>query len=147
MMLTRWDPFLAEFNRLHEEMNQLFGNLNVPGPSWRGFAYTYPPVNVWEDSDNVYAEAELPGMERDQLEVYVTEGNQLAIQGERKPQAPQKGVWHRQERGFGKFSRVLTLPTTVAADKVEARFEHGVLHVTLPKSEAAKPRRITVKSE
>jgi len=86
-------------------------------------------------------------MKLDQLEIYVREGNQLSIQGERQPCAPEKGVWHRQERGFGKFNRAIELPVAVDADKVEARFEHGVLHVKLPKSESAKPRRILVKGE
>jgi HSP20 family protein len=107
-------------------------------------ASSYPPLNIWGDSDKVYAEAELPGMQLDHLEIYVTEENQLTIQGERRKLELDKGVWYGQERGFGQFSRTIRLPVKVDADKVEARFEHGVLFVTLPKSEAAKPRRISV---
>jgi len=132
---------------LHNEVNHLFERMNLDRLSWPGLAGTYPPVNVWEEGDNVYAEAELPGMQLEHLEVYVADGNQLTIQGERQPAPPEQGVWHRQERGFGKFSRVLTLPVAVDADKVEARFDQGVLRVTMPKSEAARPRRITVKAE
>jgi HSP20 family protein len=143
MLVTRWRPFgWNQLNQFQNEVNNLFERL-----SWPTLAQTYPPVNVWADDDHVYAEAELPGMQLDHLEVYVAEGNQLTIQGERQPVAPEKGVWHRQERGFGKFSRVLTLPVPVDADKVEARFDQGVLRVTMPKSEAARPRRITVKAE
>jgi HSP20 family protein len=83
-------------------------------------------------------------MQLDRLEIYVTEGNQLTIQGERRQRDLDKGLWYGQERGFGQFSRTVVLPVTVDADKVEAGFEHGVLLVTLPKSEAAKPRRISV---
>jgi HSP20 family protein len=127
-------------------MNQLFGRYGLDGNS-PALAYSYPPVNVSEDGNAVHVEAELPGMQLDNLEIYVSEGDQLTIQGERQPCQPEKGVWHRQERGFGRFSRSFTLPVAVDADKVEARFEQGVLHVTLPKSATAKPRRITVKSE
>ena len=82
-------------------------------------------------------------MQLDHLEIYVTEENQLIIQGERRKLELGKGVYE-QERGFGQFSRTIMLPVKVDANKVEARFEHGVLFVTLPKTEAAKPRRISV---
>src|SRR5207249_4196547 len=84
------------------------------------------------------------GMHLDHLEIYVTEGNKLTIQGERRQRELDKGVWYGRERGFGHFSRTIMLSVIVDADKVEARFKHGVLFVTLPKNEAAKPRRITV---
>jgi HSP20 family protein len=143
MLVSRWQPLswrpLREFQ---EEMNRVCGRFGVEnGPA---LADSYPPVNIWGDSDSVYAEAELPGMQLDHLEIYVTEGNQLTIQGERRQRELDKGVWYGQERGFGQFGRTIMLPVNVDADKVEARFEHGVLLVTLPKSEAAKPRRIRV---
>jgi HSP20 family protein len=150
MFMTRWEPHAnlwSEMDRFRNQMNELFGRYGTGAPSWPGLAYSYPPLNLWEDGDHVYVEAELPGMQLDGLEIYVSQGDQLTIQGERKPLEAEKGVWHRQERGFGKFSRVITLPVPVDADKVEARFENGVLLVTLPKSEMARPRRITVKAE
>jgi HSP20 family protein len=125
-------------------MNQLFGRLTDQF-DWRSLAASYPPLNVWEEKDNLIVEAELPGMQLDKLEIYVNEGNELTIKGERQPSAPEKGTWHRQERGFGHFSRTITLPSLVDADRVEARFEQGVLRITLPKSEAAKPKQIVVK--
>ena len=146
-MMPQWEPFLGTtLNRLRNEMDQLFGRFGAleGGP---GLAHAFPPVNVWEDGEKVYAEAELPGMKEDDLEIYVAEGNQLTIRGERKPFEGPKGTWHRQERGFGKFSRVITLPAAIDADKVEAQFEQGVLLLTLPKSEVARPRRISVKAE
>lgn len=142
MLATRLTPFLAnEWNRLQREMG---GLLRHP---WPALAQAFPLVNLWEDANNFYAEAELPGLAQDQVEIYVTEGNQLTLQGERKPAELPQGTWHRQERGFGKFSRVLTLPAPVDADKVEARLTNGVLFVTLPKSASARPRQITVKAE
>jgi HSP20 family protein len=123
------------FDRYGNGANRLFG---LGG---------YPAVNLWEDNDNVYLEAELPGVEFKDLEIYVSGGNELTLKGERKPAVPERGVWHRQERTFGAFSRSLTLPFPVDPDKVEARLENGVLFVKLAKHEAAKPRKIKVKAE
>ena len=86
-------------------------------------------------------------MTHEQLQVSVTNRNQLTLQGERLADETAKGRWHRRERGFGRFQRVLKLPTPVDADKIEATFENGVLHVVLPKAEEAKPRKIAVKAE
>ena len=80
------------------------------------------------------------------LDVFVTEGNQLTIQGERKAPELKGSAWVRQERPFGRFTRVIGLPSLVDADKVEATYESGVLRLTLPRSEAAKPRKIEVKA-
>lgn len=147
MLMTRWTPFLTpEFAQLRDQMDRLFNQLIGQRTTWPALAYSYPPVNVWEDENNVYAEAELPGMDLNSVEIYVTDGNQLTIRGQR-PTFEEKGIWHRQERGVGQFCRVLTLPVDVDPDHVDARLENGVLHLTLPKSETAKPRRITVKAE
>lgn len=143
MLVSRWQPVswspLREFQEEMMSVRERLAARNSPA-----LASSYPPVNIWGDNDKVYAEAELPGMQLDNLEIYVTEGNQLTIQGERRQRELDKGDWYGQERGFGPFSRTIVLPVTVDADKVEARFEHGVLLVTLPKSDAAKPRRISV---
>src|SRR5262245_23670743 len=92
-------------------------------------------------------EAELPGVELKDLEIHVTGGKELTLKGERRPVAPEGGVWHRQERAFGAFTRTLTLPFAVDPDKVEARLENGVLTIQLAKHESAKPRKIAVKAE
>jgi HSP20 family protein len=143
MQVSRWQPFswspLGEFQ---EEM--MLVRERIAAGNHLALASSYPPLNIWGDSDTVYAEAELPGMQLDHLEIYVTEENQLTIQGERRKLELDQGVWYGQERGFGQFSRTIMLPVKVDADKVEARFEHGVLFVTLPRSEAGKPRRISV---
>lgn len=131
-----------EMGRVHDELSRMFGRNN----GTRGMAPAGPAVNVWDDEQNVYAQVDLPGMDAEKFDVFVTEGNQLTIQGERVTCAPQNAVWHRQERGFGQFMRQVSLPALVDADKVEARYEHGVLYLTLPKSEAAKPRKIVVKA-
>ena len=149
MMTTAWEPFtmLGELNRFRNQMDRLFESYGFDDAGWRGLAVAYPPVNVWDDSDHVYAEAELPGLQMNDLEIFVTGGNQLTLKGQRNEPAVEKGVWHRQERGFGMFTRVITLPMPVNADKIEAKFCNGVLTITMPKDEAAKPRRIPVQAE
>src|SRR5438876_1967851 len=140
MRLSRWQPFtpfLDQLQQLQGEMNRLVERWGGDGGWARPFAATYPAVNVWEDADNVFIEAELPGLDLKDLSIYVTGGNQLTLKGEREPQVPEKGVWHRQERTFGQFTRVLTLPVEVNADTVDARFENGVLLIKLPKHESA----------
>ncbi|MFV2069248.1 MAG: Hsp20/alpha crystallin family protein [Pirellulales bacterium] len=148
MLSTRWYPLrdvFTEMNRLQGEMNHLFGrDGSDTRPAWsRG----YPAVNLWEDQDQVYLEAELPGLVLEDLEIYVQEGNQLSIKGERKRPDIENGTWHRRERGFGTFIRVVKLPFPVDADQVEAHFKHGVLTIELPKREDVKPRRIEVKTD
>jgi HSP20 family protein len=150
MTTSRWqvaNPVWNQLSQLQQEMNRLFSRWGDDGGRWTGLAGGFPAMNVWEDADQVFVEAELPGLDLKDLEIYVTGGNQLTLKGERKPAAPEKGVWHRQERTFGKFARSLTLPFTVDADKVDARFENGVLLVKLPKHESARPRKIAVKGE
>jgi HSP20 family protein len=125
-------------------MNRLFDRW--AGDDGQGLG-GFPALNVWEDGEFCHVEAELPGVELKDLEITVTGGNQLTVKGERRPLTPEKGVWHRQERGFGPFSRSLALPFHVDAEKVEARLENGVLTVRLAKHESARPRKITVKAE
>ena len=130
-----------EMDGFRQEVDRLFGRQPAGGI---GVA---PALNVWEDDAAFYVEADLPDVAADKLDVTVKEGNRLTLAGERKAPEPAHAVWHRQERFAGTFSRELTLPTPVDPDRVQAKFEHGVLKLTLPKSEAARPRKITVKAE
>jgi HSP20 family protein len=144
MTSSRWQVFNPVWNQMQQfqnEMNRLFDRWNGGTPA--GF----PAVNVWEDGEHVRVEAELPGLDLKDLEIYVTGGDQLTVKGERKPNVPGKGVWHRQERGFGTFTRTLTLPFPVDPDKVDARLENGVLRIELAKHASARPRKIQVKAE
>jgi len=149
MSILRWHPLgqiWNEFDRAHNEMNRFLQHIDTRGPADpSGVPVAYPPVNVWDDDENIYLEAELPGITLDNLEITITDGNRLTLQGQRKPAETGKTTWHRQERGFGSFSRTLTLPVLVDSERVEAHFELGDLRVKLPKSPKAKPRRIEVK--
>jgi HSP20 family protein len=150
-LLMRWTPFeqmRSEMNRFRRDMGRLFEDWNLEPGGNPALAVSYPAINMWEDEGFVYAEAELPGLKLEELEIYVTGEDQLTIKGKRVvPAAPPKATWHRQERGFGAFERVLTLPIPVDAAKVEARLEQGVLTIKMAKSEAAKPKKIVVQAE
>lgn len=104
----------------------------------------YPPLNVWEDGDSLYAEAELPGVKSEDLEITVLAGD-LTIQGRRNTSAGEGVAFHRQERGTGQFNRVIRLPFEVASERVEASLRDGVLLVKLPRAESAKPKKIAIR--
>lgn len=134
-----WNPF-AELRSLQREMNRLFDGYDGGAAISR-----FPALNVWGNADNVIVTAELPGMGIDDLEIDVV-NNQLSIKGERKGEKPaEKAVCHRCERETGKFMRTVRLPFAVENDKVTARYENGVLTITLPRHEATKPKRIEIK--
>ena len=130
-------------DRLQADFESVFGNLFYTDdePSRSG---SFPPVNLWEDESNIYVECEIPGVKRDQLGLSVV-GKKLTISGERTRGGSKDVERHRTERPDGAFSRVITLPREVDPDAIEARLENGVLEVTLPRSEATKPRKIEVK--
>src|ERR1051326_5000539 len=104
-----------------------------------------PALDVYEDKDNLTVKAELPGMKREEIELSLHDGA-LMISGERKSEKKaEKGEEYRAERFVGRFQRTLRLPSAVAADKVKASYKDGILTVTLPKTEEAKPKQIDVK--
>lgn len=143
MLATRFEHrgIWSEVNRLRDEMERVFGG---SGPR-RSNVAVYPPLNLWADDDNLYIEAELPGFEMDDLEIFVTGDNQLSIKGQRNAPQHEGGTWHRQERGFGSFSRMIELPEPVDAEQVLAESKDGVLTISMPKRAEEKTRRIKVK--
>ena len=148
MLTTRWqalDRMWPGMNRLQEEMERRLGGAGVNDP--RPFARSVdPPLDLWEDENNLYVEAELPGLDLSDLEIFVSGDNELSIKGKRTQPEQEKGMWHRQERDHGSFSRTGGLPQYVDSDKVTAECQHGVVTITLPKREEAKARRIEVKA-
>jgi len=110
------------------------------------FGRVYPAVNISEDGKNCYIRAELPGVNSEDLDVSFVDGS-LVIRGERKIAPEKAGMsYHRRERQEGTFRRIISMPERVDPDKVSARLQNGVLTVTLPKAEEAKPRKISVKA-
>jgi HSP20 family protein len=141
---TESNPF-SELNRMRSEMESLFGRLAESLPMGFGPG-VFPLINVTEDNDRLYVRAELPGVKANEIEISAT-GNSLSIGGERRV-APESDVasYHRREREAGAFRRTITLPTDIDFNRVEAHYNNGILTVTLPKAELAKPKQITVKA-
>jgi HSP20 family protein len=139
-----WRSPFDELERMRRELDRAFGDLS--GRVFRApIAGVFPLTNVTEDTDHFYVRAELPGIKADELDISVT-ADSLSISGERQIAVEKENVrYHRREREAGKFSRMITLPSQVDPEKVEARSAEGVITVVLPKAEAAKPRQITVK--
>jgi len=105
----------------------------------------YPAVEVKEDEKNYYLEAETPGMTEKELEVEIEDGV-LSLKGERKTETEKKeGKVHRTERYYGHFSRSFGIPENVKTEEITAHYENGVLKLTLPKGEEAKPQRVEIK--
>ena len=129
---------LNPFDRILGDLLEPFGQ-QLSRQNW------VPPVNIEETGDGYEVSAELPGMRPDEVEITV-EQNVLTIAGERKweDEGAENRNFHRVERGYGRFVRSFALPQQVASDRVDARFDNGVLHVTIPKAEGAKPRRIQI---
>jgi HSP20 family protein len=106
----------------------------------------WPRINLREDADHIYVEALLPGIDPDKIDMNVL-GNTLTLAGERTDFDGDKNgrTWHRRERGTGKFLRTIELPVEINPDQVKAEYKNGLLLVTLPKVEEAKPKRISIK--
>lgn len=139
-----WEGF-GRLSSLRDELDRLFespwAELTRSSQLLSGWT---PALDVHEDKDNYTVHAELPGMKREEIEVTLHDGA-LSISGERKlDKQYEEAEVYRTERFFGKFQRTVTLPAPVAADKVKAQYKDGILTITLPKTEAAKPKQIAV---
>jgi len=154
MAVIRWKPGLfgwhrdpfSEMDRLRREMDRIYSAF-TEGRGIAPAAGVFPALNMSEDDHNLYVRAELPGVAPENIEI-TTKENNLILKGERKiPTEGEKVSYHRKERDAGNFRRIISLPTRVDSDKVTAIFKNGVLTVTLPKAEEAKPRQISVRSE
>lgn len=146
--MTRWNPANGlnardPFFRLVDSFfNQdLLPSEEVSNRSWM------PPVDIQETEDAYRLVAELPGLTKDNINITL-ENNVLRLSGERKFEKDVKDAkregYHRIERAYGTFVRAFTLPSQVSQDKVEAKFENGLLTIIVPKAELAKPRRIEI---
>jgi len=133
---------LRSFRR---EMDRLFSDFFAPEYARRGTG-VFPQINIYHDKEKYFVTAELPGVEPKNVDISIR-GNNLVLKGERAIKATGENVtFHRRERTAGSFSRAITLPERVDADKVIAEYKDGVLTLTLPLAEEAKPRQIEVKS-
>ena len=132
--------------RLQSEMNNLFGRFFDDFSGGEYLSEWAPALDIAEREDAVVVKAELPGLSADDIDISV-EGNTLSISGEKKAKAENQGEnYYHVERRYGRFRRDLVLPATVDSGHIAAEHRDGVLTITLPKSEKAKPRKIEVKS-
>ena len=136
-------PAVDALSSVQREMENLFGRVlhdaspNGDGHQWRA------PVTMWEDSEKVYLELDVPGVSRESVDLTVHDGV-LQISGERKAPEGERQYW-ANERQYGTFGRTITLPKDIDADNVDARLADGVLQIVLSKRPDAQPKKITLK--
>jgi HSP20 family protein len=146
MELVRWKPAREMFSLQHK-MNDFFDDFLFPmdvgetvGRAWRW----NPKVDIYEEADHIVLKAELPGVDKKDIEVDVKNGV-LTLKGERSVENEVKEEnYHRKERSFGRFERSFKLEGDVDADKITADYKDGILKVSIPKPEEIKPKQITV---
>jgi len=139
-----WSPF-DQLTNLRDEINRLFEVPSTNGTSG-GLNNWGPALDLYEDKENLLLRAELPGLKKEDIEISLHEGT-VTISGERRNEKNYEGGQaSRQERLFGRFTRSLVLPKNVDAGKVKASYKDGILVVTLPKTEDAKPRQIEIQT-
>lgn len=138
MVLAQWDPF-GEISRIHD---RVFGRPTLERE------YTFrPAVDIFEDAEGIHVKAEIPGVKPDEINVDVHD-NVLTISGERKLEhEDNKEGYHRVERFYGSYSRSFALPGEISTEDIDAKYEDGVLHLTLPKRPEAKRRQVAVKKQ
>jgi len=145
MAIVRWEP-LRDLMTTQRGFDRLFKEAFTPffgegEPSTRTWA---PPVDIYENENDIVLKAELPGIDPKDVEVRV-EDNTLYLKGERKFEKEVKDEsYHRIERSYGSFARSFSLPNSINAEKVKAEFKDGLLTLTLPKREEAKPKTIKI---
>ena len=143
MSIVRFQP-MRDFVSLRDAMDRLFEDSFVRPAAWP--TPLSVPVDLWETQDAYHLKADVPGVGPDDIEINATHES-ITISGEVKgSQDVSDDGWLRQERRTGKFSRSFTLPVQIDPNKVDATFQNGVLHVTVPKAEAVRPRSIKVRA-
>lgn len=145
MALVRWEP-VREFTSLQGEMNRLFNSFfDAPATPGNGGARRWlPPMDLVETEDHFVLKADLPGLGEGDVAIDV-EGDVLTVSGERKADHEERREgFHRIERAYGSFRRSLTLPEGIDPEAVTAKFDKGVLEISIPKPEARKPRRVSI---
>jgi HSP20 family protein len=140
MAIMRWDPF-QDTLPLRDAMNRLFEDSLVRFSGTPGFSVGIP-MDVYTEGDNYVIEVTVPGLNPDAVNVSVL-ANQVTISGE-YPAAPEGRRYLFHELPRGRFERTITLPSELEVDKAQGHYEHGLLRLTVPKAEAAKPRRIAL---
>ena len=147
MAIVRWEPF-RDLVSIQDRMNRIFDEafrVRTGGEEdWALGGNWAPAVDIYEHEGNIVLKAELPGIDPKDVDVRV-ENNVLTLRGERKVDSEVKREqYHRVERAYGSFTRSFTLPNAVDTEKIKAEYSDGVLRVTLPQREEAKPKQISI---
>lgn len=143
MTLVRFSP-MRDMMSLQEELNRIFNSTSRSGGEEYESATWSPVADVIEDGDKFMIRADMPGVAKGDVKINFKEGV-LTLSGERKSVERKEGeTSHREERVYGRFYRSFTFPSPVNADKIDAKFQDGVLQVTVPKAEEAKPKQIEI---
>lgn len=144
MDLIKWEPF-GELSTLRRQMDRLWDSFFGPEPALFERGRWVPPVDVSENKDEIVVKTEVPGIEEKDISVTLS-GDNLMIKGERKSEKEEKDKqFHRMERSYGTFQRVIGLPIAVDPEKIKANYVRGVLEIHLPKKAEGKPREIPIK--
>jgi len=141
MLYRRYSPLSMweEMERLQHRMDRMMNRSYRPAPA-------FPAMNIWTNDEGAIVSAEIPGINVDDLDISVV-GETLTLNGSRQlEQMDENSRYHRQERGYGNFTRSIELPFQVEGDKVEATYKNGVLKISLPRAAADKPKKIAVKT-
>jgi HSP20 family protein len=145
MTLVRWSP-LRDVLAIQDEVSRLFDESFGRGFGSDGAVSLSPVVDIEEQPERYVVRAELPGMKLEDIKITVKD-NQLVIRGEKRKEEEKKdSTYHRVERAYGQFQRAFTLSHAVQSDKIDAIYRDGVLEVSIPKAEEAKPREIPIKT-
>ena len=136
------DNTFAQMNRLRSELEKVFG-VDIKN---YGATQLNPRMNMWEDSERIYLEAELPGVPFEDIEILILDDDQLSIKGNRQNTESQTYEWIRNERAFGEFARSIRLSCAVDVESVKATMKNGILKIVLPKSAKHQPRKISVQA-
>lgn len=132
------DLLQSQLNRLYTDFDKIYEGEST----WRATNGT-PKTNLYDDGNHFTMQAEVPGMTKDEISIKI-QGNYLELSGTRKSDAPEGYKAHRIEREAASFTRSFTLPSDVDVDKVNASLKNGILSLTLPKAEAAKPKQVSI---
>ena len=146
--ITRWDPF-AEMATLRTTLDRMFDDVRPLRAFGNGGAVPdlYFPIDVYETADEVVLKASLPGVKPEDIDISVT-GQVLTLKASASSETEDKAQnWYRRERRQGTWVRQVTLPADVSSDKAAATVEHGVLRLTLPKADSARPQSIKVTAQ
>lgn len=142
MTLVRWKP-MSDVTTFHNQLDRIFEDM-IHRTRLGEVESWYPVVDLMENKDEYTLVAELPGMTKDDVKITLND-NVLTLRGEKKADSQAKDEnWHRIERTYGTFERSFALTSTVDRDKVKARFENGVVRITLPKAESSRTREISI---